>query len=264
MKICVIGAGHMGAWLVEEFCLDHDVAVYDVDPRKMKYFYKVHRFKELVEIKDFAPDMAINAVSLHKTREVFDEILSLIPKTCLLADITSVKNGLYNYYQSLGQRFVSVHPMFGPTFSNIRDLRNENAIIIEESDEQGKEFFRSFFQSLKLRIHEFSFEEHDRTIAYSLSVPFASSMVFAACMKQQDAPGTTFKRHETIAKGLLSEDDYLLSEIMFNAHTLKQIESINAQLSYLTHIIKGRDTEEMQKFLTRLRRNMGMNIDEDS
>ena len=81
-------------------------------------------------------------------------------------------------------------------------------------------------------------------------------MVFAACMKKQDAPGTTFRKHHNIAKGLLSEDDYLISEIMFNPNTLKQIEKINSQLSYLTHIIKGRDVEEMQKFLNNLRDNI--------
>lgn len=39
-------------------------------------------------------------------------------------------------------------------------------------------------------------------------------------MKHQDAPGTTFKRHMKIAKGVLNEDDYLLQEILFNPRTL--------------------------------------------
>ena len=146
--------------------------------------------------------------------------------------------------------------MFGPTFSNIRDLRDENAIIIAESDEGGKTFFQNFYKTLNLSIYEYTFEEHDKTIAYSLSIPFTSSMVFAACMKKQEAPGTTFRRHLGIAKGLLSEDDHLLAEIMFNPHTIKQIEHINSRLAYLTHIIRARDYEEMQKFLNGLRHNI--------
>ena len=81
-------------------------------------------------------------------------------------------------------------------------------------------------------------------------------MVFAACMKKQEAPGTTFRKHMRLAKGLLSEDDHLLTEIMFNPQTVQQIEKINSQLAYLTHIIRGRDDEEMQKFLNRLRSNI--------
>jgi len=256
MRIVVLGAGHMGTWFVEELCLDHEVAIYDPDRKKLKYFINVKRFLKLTEAKAFEPELAINAVSLPNFRKAFDESLPYLPENCILSDIASVKTGFYEYYKGLGKRFVSTHPMFGPTFANIRDLSNENAIIIKESDEEGKEFFRNLYTSLKLCIYEYTFEEHDKTIAYSLSVPFGSSMVFAACMKKQEAPGTTFRKHLSIAKGLLSEDDHLLAEIMFNPHTVKQIEEINSRLAFLTHIIRGRDYEEMQKFLNRLRNNI--------
>ena len=36
----------------------------------------------------------------------------------------------------------------------------------------------------------------------SLSVPFASTLVFGSAMEPQSAPGTTFKRHLAIAHGL--------------------------------------------------------------
>jgi hypothetical protein len=61
----------------------------------------------------------------------------------------------------------------------------------------------------------------------------------------------------SIAKGLLSEDDRLLTEIMFNPYTIRQLELINSKLAYLTHIIRQRDYEEMKKFLDSLRRNIG-------
>jgi prephenate dehydrogenase len=256
MRIFVLGAGHMGSWLVEEFCLDHEVAVYDTDRRKLKYFFSVKRLLELAEVEEFEPEIVINSVGLSDIRKAFEDVIPYLPADCIVSDIASVKTGLHEYYRDLGKRFVSTHPMFGPTFANIRNLGNENAIIIRESDEEGKEFFRNFFKSLKLNIYEYTFEEHDKTIAYSLSVPFASSMVFAACMKKQEAPGTTFRKHLDIAEGLLSEDDSLLAEIMFNPYTVKQIEEINSRLAYLTHIIKGRDYEEMQKFLRKLRNNI--------
>ena len=85
--------------------------------------------------------------------------------------------------------------MFGPTFGNVKDLSDESAIIITESDEEGKAFFREFYSGLKIKIFEYTFQEHDETIAYSLSIPFASTMVFASIMKEQEAPGTTFKKH---------------------------------------------------------------------
>jgi len=251
-----MGAGHMGAWLAEEFCLEHEVAVYDTDRRKLKYLFHVKNLLKLNEVEEFKPQLVLNAVSLINTHKAYDDLLPYLPEDCLLSDIASVKTGFYELYKHLGRRFVSTHPMFGPTFANLKELHDENAIIIKESDEQGKEFFRGFYKGLNLSIHEYTFEEHDKAMAYSLSIPYASSMVFAACMKNQEAPGTTFRKHLEIARGLLSKDDHLLAEIMFNAHTIRQIEEINAQMAYLAYIIRESDYEEMQKFLKRLRSNI--------
>ena len=256
MKIVVIGAGKMGSWLVESLCLDYEVTVMDQDKNKLKYFFHSHRLLSYEEIADFKPDMVINAVSLHQTIKVFRELEGYLTPQCILADITSVKNGMYAYYTQSKSRFVSTHPMFGPTFANIKALSDENAIIIKESDEEGKAFFKRFYSSLDLNIYEYSFKEHDETIAYSLSIPFSSSLVFAACMKKQEAPGTTFRKHLSVARGVLSEDDYLLSEILFNKHTIDQVEKINAKMDQLLNIIKGRDFSELKKFFDDLRKNI--------
>ena len=261
MNIVILGAGHMGAWLVEEFKKEHEVAVYDKDPEKMKYLFRVTRLEKLDEIGDFDPDLLINAVDLSHTVQAFEQVLEYLSEDCIIADIASVKRGLEDFYRESGQPFVSTHPMFGPTFANIRDLSNENAIIIKESCQEGKDFFRTFFRNLGLNIYDYSFQEHDEKTAYSLGVPFSASLVFAACMKETEAPGTTFRKHMEIAKGLLSEDDYLLSEILFNPEVLPQIEKINSQLSYLTHIIKSRDSEVMSEFLDRLRDNIKVTKD---
>lgn len=146
--------------------------------------------------------------------------------------------------------------MFGPTFANLSDLSTQSAIIISESDHLGKVFFKDFYNSLRLNICEYSFSEHDETIAYSLSIPFTSTLVFASVMKQQQAPGTTFKKHLAIAHGLLSEDDYLLTEILFNPHTPEQLTQIQAQLTTLLEIIKERDSDQMKEYLKKIRKNL--------
>jgi prephenate dehydrogenase len=255
-KIVILGAGNMGSWMADALCMDFEVAVYDVDKSRLKYLFNVQRFMELDEIREFEPELLINSVSLEKTIPVFRDVLPYLPDNCILSDITSVKNGLRDFYLESGRRFVSTHPMFGPTFANVRELVGQSAIIIQQSDEEGKKFFRSFYRSLGLNIFEYTFTEHDETTAYSLSIPFASTMVFAACMRKQQAPGTTFQKHMKIAQGLLSEDDYLISEIMFNRYSLDQVEKIHEKLEYLIGILKKRDSEEMIEFLNSLRTNI--------
>lgn len=255
-KILIIGAGRMGAWFIDSLCLDYEVAVYDKDLSKLKYLFNCQRFTSYDEIKEFDPKLVINAVSLQHTVKAFQEVLPYISDECMLSDITSVKTPLREFYLNEKRRFVSTHPMFGPTFANVKQLTGQSAIIIEQSDEEGKKFFRNFYKTLGIKIFEYTFIEHDKTIAYSLSIPFASTMAFAACMKHQEAPGTTFQKHLAIAKGLLSEDDYLLSEILFSPYTYDQLDNISIKLAYLRSIVKEKDTEKLKVFLQELRTNI--------
>ena len=256
MKILILGAGKMGTFFCDLLSFEHEVAVYDPDPNRLRFTYNTQRFSNLEEVKDFVPALVINAATVKYTLDAFKDVLPYLPETAILSDIASVKTGLPEFYATCGHPFVSTHPMFGPTFASLSNLANENAVIISEGDHLGRIFFKDLYNRLGLHIVEYSFAEHDETIAYSLSIPFASTLVFASVMKHQDAPGTTFKRHMGIAKGLMGEDDYLLSEILFNPHTTEQLARIMEQLSELRDIVKNRDSEGMKNYLERVRENL--------
>lgn len=252
MKILILGAGKMGSFFVDLLSFEHETAVYDVDPHRLRFMYNTQRFTSLDEIRDFAPELVINAVSLNYTIDVFRQVTPYLPKDCILSDIASVKTNLKDYYDSCGFRYVSTHPMFGPTFANLGALSNENAIIINEGDYMGRVLFRDIYSRLGLHICEYSFQEHDEIVAYSLSIPFVSTFVFAAVMKHQDAPGTTFKRHMAIAKGVLSEDRTLLREILFNPHTTGQVSKIRQELKDLIEIIDAKDKDALNRYIDRI------------
>ncbi|MCI5814369.1 MAG: prephenate dehydrogenase [Prevotella sp.] len=256
MKILVLGAGKMGSFFLDLLSFEHEMAVYEKDPKRMRFTYNCQRFTQLEEIRQFAPELVINAVTVKFTIPAFEEVLPYLPADCILSDISSVKTGLKAYYETTSHRYVSTHPMFGPTFANLNQLSEENAIIINEGDYMGRIFFKDVYGKLGLNIYEYSFEEHDRTVAYSLSIPFVSTFVFAAVMKHQDAPGTTFKRHMRIAKGVLSEDDYLLQEILFNPYTHDQVAQIRSELKELLEIIDHKDAEGIKQYLTKIRKNV--------
>lgn len=256
MKILILGAGKMGTFFCDLLSADHNVAVYDPNPDKLRFTYGVERFNNPDEIDGFKPELVINAATVRYTLPAFQQALPHLPGNCILSDIASVKNGLPEFYSTCRHPFASSHPMFGPTFASLSNLSNENAIIINEGDHPGRIFFRDLYQRLGLNIVEYSFEEHDRTIAYSLSIPFASTLVFASVMEHQDAPGTTFKRHMAIARGLMSEDDYLLSEILFNPNTPEQLRRIQDQLATLQQIIRRKDSDAMAEYLASVRANL--------
>ena len=256
MRILILGAGKMGSFFTDVLSFKHETAVFDVNPQKLRFMYNCYRFTDVKEIAEFKPELVINAATVKYTLDAFNQVLPVLPKDCIISDIASVKTGLKEFYETSGFRYVSTHPMFGPTFANLDKLSTENAIIISEGDYMGKIFFKDLYQNLGLNIFEYTFDEHDETVAYSLSIPFVSTFVFAAVMKHQDAPGTTFKRHMAIAKGVLNEDDYLLQEILFNPRTPAQVVGIRTELNDLLDIISKKDAEGMKAYLTKIRQKI--------
>ena len=260
MRILILGAGKMGSFFTDVLSFKHETAVYDVNPHKLRFMYNCYRFTKLEEIEEFRPELVINAATVKYTLDAFNQVLPVLPKDCIISDIASVKTGLKEFYDSSGFRYVSTHPMFGPTFANLDQLNTENAIIISEGDYMGRIFFRDLYHKLDLNIYEYTFKEHDETVAYSLSIPFVSTFVFAAVMKHQDAPGTTFKRHMRIAKGVLNEDDYLLQEILFNPYTSGQVSQIRSELKELIEIIDNKDGKRFKAYLNKIRNHVKEDI----
>lgn len=256
MRILIIGAGKMGSFFSDLLSFKHSVAVFETNPQRLRFTYNVRRMSSPDEIADFDPQLVINAATVKYTLEAFRMVIPYIGKECILADIASVKTGLPEFYAECGHPFVSTHPMFGPTFASLSNLQDENAIIISEGDHLGKVFFKDFYNELHLNIREYTFKEHDEVIAYSLSIPFTSTLVFGSVMKHQDAPGTTYKRHMAIARGLMSEDDFLLTEILFNPHTVEQIDKIQDKLETLKEIVARKDSNAMKEFLEQVRENL--------
>jgi hypothetical protein len=59
-----------------------------------------------------------------------------------------------------------------------------------------------------------------------------------------------------IARGLLSEDDFLLTEILFNPHSPEQIDKICDRLHTLADIIRRHDAPALLSYINESRRNI--------
>lgn len=255
-KIAVIGMGAMGKWFARELAKSHQVAVYDHNPKRIEKSAPLKKLRDLEALAAFQPQLLLNTVSIQNTIGVFRKAAPYLPASCILADITSVKGGLFEYYQSCAFPFVSFHPMFGPRFANMKRIKDESIIFIRESNARAVSFFKQFARRYNLRIWDLGFIEHDEMMAYSLSLPFAATIAFSACIKGREVPGTTFSRHLQIARKLLLEDDSLLTEILFNPYSLKRLETICMNMEFLKHVIRARDRDEIATLLARLRRNI--------
>ena len=50
MRILILGAGKMGSFFTDTLSFDHECAVYEIDPRRMRFLYNTRRFTTLQEI----------------------------------------------------------------------------------------------------------------------------------------------------------------------------------------------------------------------
>ena len=252
MKTLIVGAGKMGSWLAEMLSKNQKVALLDDKPGHQP----PPGCKQLENTQDIAlynPDMLVNAVPLNKTIEVFRDLQGHLKPGTLLADMASVKNGLAQFYKGCGFRFVSTHPMFGPTFANMKDLRNQHAIIIEESDPRGMAFFLQLFKQLRLQVHHMTFRQHDTNMASSLSKPFLLSLLFGSTLDHEIHPGTSYTKHHRILKGLLSEDDSLLSEVLMNKASLDVLDLLQNELQQMKNLIENEDKPGWINYIRKIR-----------
>ena len=127
MRILIMGAGKMGSFFIDLLSFDHEVAVYEKDAKRLRFTYNCYRFTKMEEVEMFRPELVvINAVTVKYTIPAFEELLPHLSKDCIISDIASVKTGLQEFYDKSGFRYVSTHPMFGPTFANFEPaLRGE-------------------------------------------------------------------------------------------------------------------------------------------
>ena len=117
----------MGSFFTDTLSFQHETAVFDVNPHQLRFVYNTYRFTTLEEIKEFEPELVINAVTVKYTLEAFRQVLPVLPKDCIISDIASVKTGLKKFYEESGFRYVSTHPMFGPTFASLSNLNTRGS-----------------------------------------------------------------------------------------------------------------------------------------
>ena len=246
----------MGSFFSDLLSFTHEVAVYDPDPQRLRFTYNAQRFSDLDEIDGFHPEMVINAATVKYTLDAFKAVLP--PYRPILHTFRH----LFGEDRTAGilcrvRTSVRFHPPdVRPTFASLSNLADENAIIISEGDHLGRVFFKDLYGQLGLHIEEYTFEEHDRTIAYSLSIPFASTLVFASVMKHQDAPGTTFKAphgHSTrsdVGGRLPAERDTVQPQ-----HP-SQLDQIVERLATLKEIVERHDHDAMKSYLEQARQNL--------
>ena len=55
MKILVLGAGKMGTFITDVLCIHHEVALFDTDPKRLRFVFNTLRMTDYEEVRAFEP-----------------------------------------------------------------------------------------------------------------------------------------------------------------------------------------------------------------
>ena len=239
----------MGALLGPLLAGDNKIAIYDTGPGAQDAPESFVRLGNPSAAAEFSPDILLNCTGPDSTIDSFNQFLPFLTPDCVVADIASVKSRLPEFYASAGVKFVSLHPMFGPTFASPETLRGLNCIIITESEKEGREFFYDFFNGLGINVHMLSFEEHDMLMARVLGVPFVATLLFAAGSEAGLPGGTTYNRHLDLARGLFSESPAVLAGILVNRYNGEQVVKMTENLNRLAAMLEKQDLTAIEGYI---------------
>lgn len=261
MKVAVLGcSGAMGAYFVRRFLADgHEVAGSDIGPGSRPPAGLSFLSTNREAVRD--ADAVLLAVPIRDTVNVAREVSAYLKEGSIAVEMTTVKaNMLGELKRAFARRRVallSVHPLFGPL------SRTPNPKIFVVGTPRDVSIARSLFPWAKLlRLRE---EEHDRVVAYALSMVHLLNLAFVSTLKKGIGVDE-FVRVATpigsaqlnLAKAVLSQDPSLYSYIQLeNPSAVEVVSSMVEELQGLKKVIASKDSQEFEKRFVSLSAEFG-------
>ncbi len=196
-------------------------------------------------------DIILCCASPAATAELYRK-WTAAPPSGVVVDIASIKTPIIDAIRNLqkaGTRVASIHPMFGP---NISLLRDADVVICDTGDAEAAQAVEKLFQPTTANIVRLPLDEHDRLMADLLSLAHATAIAFALALPQTEHPvrSTTFLALERLASAVVRESPDVYYEIQSrNPHSAAAVERLRAALDRLVTAIGSGDSTAFAKLM---------------
>jgi chorismate mutase/prephenate dehydrogenase len=164
--------------------------------------------------------LVIVAVPIRLTSMVINHLNNL-PKDCILADFTSVKESpLYEMMKAHQGPVVGLHPMFGP---DVTGLIKQTIIVCDGREKEQYQWLLKQFQVWGAKIYQVSAHEHDEAMSMVQVMRHFSTIAYGYHLMAEGADienlvnmSSPIYRLELIMVGrLFAQDPILYSDIIF-------------------------------------------------
>jgi len=253
-KVAVIGAGGMGSWFVRFFKSRGDlVTVSDRDERRARLLAGKIRIRYALSNVEAArgSDIVVLAIPANVISDVVREILPALGRNALLFDICAVKSAVIpalRLAEKRGIQVASIHPMFGPLAS---DLREKNIVVV--STGENKRALKMIKHMLKgARVFLADPQVHDRQTAVTLALPHFLNMAFAMTMSRRRRlaeirkfAGRTFNLQMLLAETVASEPETTADIQIMNKEFRVILRDLQRDIKSLAGIVNRQDRAEL-------------------
>lgn len=168
IKISVIGAGRFGSFFGEELSPFFDVVYYDIKKKECVN-------KTYAEIEEcLNRDIIFLAIPISEIENFLIEKGRIINCRSVVVDLSSVKLKPKEYFEKYlpaGNEYFLAHPLFGPDSAKFSLEGHKIAVTESRISKENELLIRGIFEELlKLSIIELTADEHDRLMAFNLSL----------------------------------------------------------------------------------------------
>ena len=249
----------MGSWFARYLrSRGADIVVHDIDKHKA--------VKASMETNSAVADSFEEAVSASEALLLatpISTVPTLIRKAVkmgfrgLLVEISSVKHRVINELRAFKGRSLSIHPLFGP---GLADYSHAKCILVPVKDpvnelKLAQEMFPEF------RFEVMSAEEHDRSVATTISLVYAVNLAFISLLAENPlvlkVEGTTGRAQKMLALAVLANTPELIVELMGENPFLEEA------LSKLTESAKMRwSMNDVKSLIRKVREKLGLDPSE--
>jgi len=242
--IVVGGAGRMGRWLTR-FLSAQGYVVGSMDPAGPR---------ELHEWASRAlptAELVMCAAPPGATAELYRQWAKPPPQG-VVCDIASIKTPLLEPIRALqkaGGRVASIHPMFGPSVSLLRDA---DVVICDTGDAESGAVVEKLFEPTTAHLVHVPLADHDRIMADLLSLAHATAIAFALALPQEAHPvrSTTFQALESLAGAVVRESPDVYFEIQaMNPHSPAALDRLRGALERIVAAVSARDAKAFRALL---------------
>ncbi|MHB1908031.1 MAG: prephenate dehydrogenase/arogenate dehydrogenase family protein [Nitrososphaerales archaeon] len=257
-RILIVGAGRMGGWFASYFrSVGLEVILFDKDEniarKRAQELYCKHGTS--IESTANESDLIIVAVPISETNREVSRLEKVLGNSSpqAIIEVSSIKQPIRNY-KKVAVPIVSIHPLFGASSEHYEP--NTVVLIQDNKRKSNRDFELASGIFPHFKILQMSSKEHDKQMAFMLSLPHILALSFAKVISrnrfqlndQMQTP--SFFALSQLAANVFEENPEVYYEIQSsNEFTPKVLRELVKAIQKLSLCVEQKDRSAFKKFV---------------